>query len=135
MTDTTPDRAYHLDTTATPDAVWAALTDPAAVRVYYFDTAPRTTWEVGSPVDYVDDDGVVQIAGVVTAFDPPRALAHTFVATWAGEPDDQGELAWEIEPTASGSRVTLVHRGGHGDETADGSQELLDALGAYLSRE
>jgi len=128
----TADRIYQVTIAATPEETWAALTDPDRVRNYYFDTAVRTTWEVGSPIDYVGDDGEVAMTGVVTSYDPPRSFAHTFIATWSETPDDQGSLTWTVEPHDEGTVVTLVHAGGSGAETADGSQELVDGLKAYL---
>lgn len=130
---TEPDRVLQVEVAATPEAAWAALTDPATVRRYYFDTSPRTTWEIGGPIDFVDDEGETQLTGVVLAFEPPRRLAHTFIATWYGEHDDQGSLHWEIEPTDAGARITLVHRGARaatreGAETLDGSRYLIEAV-------
>lgn len=129
----TDDRHYEVEVTATPEAAWHALTDPATVKRYYYGTTPRTTWEVGSVIDFVDDDGDVQLTGEVLEFDPPRRLAHTFIATWYGERDDQGSLHWEVAPSASGARITLVHRGARaetreGTETSEGSREIIEAL-------
>lgn len=126
------DRVLSIRIEASPAAAWAALTDPEILRRWYFDTAVRTTWEVGSPIEFVGDDGEVAITGVVLAYDPPRSYSHTFVATWGPEPDDQGSLTWTVEPDGDGCRVTQVHAGGHGEETADGSRQLLDALQALL---
>jgi uncharacterized protein YndB with AHSA1/START domain len=85
----------------------------------------------------VDDDGDAQIVGTVLEFEPPVRLAHTFIATWYGQEDDQGSLHWQIESTGEGCRITLVHRGARaqtreGSETADGSRQLIDALKAVL---
>jgi uncharacterized protein YndB with AHSA1/START domain len=82
----TADRVYQVPIAATPEATWAALTEPGQVCQYYFDTAVRTTWAVGSPIEYVGDDGEVAITGVVTSFDPPRSFGHTFIATWSPAP-------------------------------------------------
>ena len=130
---TEPDRVLRVEVAASLDEAWAALTDPATVRTYYFDTSPRTTWEVGSPIDFVDDAGEVQLTGVVLEFDPPRRLAHTFIATWYGQRDDQGALHWEIEKTDAGSSITLTHTGARaasqeGSETLDGSRHLVESL-------
>lgn len=131
------DRIYEVAVDASAADAWAALTDPDTVRRYYFGTAPRTTWEVGSQIQFVDDDGDPQIIGEVLEFEPPTRLAHTFVATWYGEPDDQGSLHWEITPAGDGCRITLIHRGAkadtrEGSETADGSRELIEALKVLL---
>ncbi|TPX03752.1 hypothetical protein FJ656_15520, partial [Schumannella luteola] len=101
---------------------------------------PRTTWQLGSPIEFVDDDGDVQIVGEVLEFEPPMRLAHTFIATWYGGRDDQGSLHWEVTPIADGCRVTLIHRGARaqsreGSETADGSRHIIEALKALLERE
>lgn len=102
------DRIYEVDVAASPERAWHALTDPDAVRRYHYGTAPRTT-----------------------------RLAHTFVATWYGEADDQGSLHWEIAPTQTGCRITLTHRGARaqtraGSETADGSRHVIESLKAVL---
>ena len=133
----TDDRVYEVEVAATPAAAWTALTDPDTVRRYYYGTAPRTTWEVGAPIEFVDDDGESQIVGEVLEFEPPRRLAHTFIATWYGERDDQGSLHWEVAPSGTGCRITLIHRGARaqtreGSETADGSRHIIDALKELL---
>ena len=127
------DRVYQVEVTASPEEAWAALTDPATVRRYYYETTPRTTWEVGSRIDFVDDAGDVQLTGEILEFDPPHRLAHTFVATWYGGSDDQGSLHWEVAASGTGTSITLVHRGvraesREGSETADGSRYLIEAL-------
>lgn len=131
-TASTTDRVYRVDVAAPPDAAWAALTDPERTRAWYYATRAVTTWEVGSAIAWVDDDGAEQIRGVVLAHDPPRTLSHTFVAVWSGEPDDQGVLTWTVEPVGDGCRITLVHAGGHGAETAEGSAYLVGALREHL---
>lgn len=133
----TDDRVYEVTVAASPAEAWRALTDPEVVSRYYFGTSPRTTWEVGSPIEFVDDDGDAQIVGEVLEYEPPTRLAHTFIATWYGERDDQGSLHWEVAPDDAGCRVTLVHRGARaatreGSETADGSRELITALKKVL---
>ena len=128
----TDDRIHTIRIDAPPERAWAALTEPDLVRRYYFDTALRTTWVVGSPVELVADDGTVAITGVLLAYDPPRSYSHTFIALWGDAPDDQGTLTWTVEPDGDGCRVTQVHSGGSGQETDDGSRELLAALKELL---
>ena len=134
------DRIYEVQVAADAEAAWQALTHPATVKRYYFGTSPRTTWRIGSPIEFVDEDGVAQIVGEVLEYDPPRRLAHTFIATWYGGSDDQGSLHWEVAPTDSGCRITLTHRGARADtregsETADGSRRLIDELKRLLDQE
>ena len=131
MTDDTT-RVFRVHVHASPEAAWAGITEPDQTRAWYFGSAARTTWEVGSPIEYVDEDGAPQITGTVLTYDPPRSFSHTFVAVWSGVPDDQGVLEWLVEPDGDGCTITLVHTGGHGEETASGSRHLVDALKAYL---
>ncbi|MCC9144099.1 MULTISPECIES: SRPBCC domain-containing protein [unclassified Arthrobacter] len=128
---------YSMDVSATADQAWKALTDPEVVRRWYFGTAPRTSWEVGSTIDYVDDDGGTQITGILLEVDAPRTFSHTFIATWYGTENDQGSLQWQLEPAAEGTRIILVHRDRHagsreGSETDEGSQRLMDSLRKVL---
>jgi uncharacterized protein YndB with AHSA1/START domain len=132
----TADRVYQVHIAASADAAWAAITQPDIVKQYYYDTAIRTTWEVGSVVDFVDDEGEVLLTGTLLAYDPPRSYSHTFIALWSGEPDDQGSLAWTVEPDADGCIVTLVHAGWRdtavGAKTPDGSLYIITALKELL---
>lgn len=126
-----------MEVPASVEQAWTALTDPDAVRRWYFGTVPKTSWEVGSPIEFVDDDGDVQIAGILLDVDAPRTLSHTFIATWYGTEDDQGSLHWRLEPAASGTRITLTHRNPRdasreGSETDEGSRQIMDGLRKVL---
>jgi uncharacterized protein YndB with AHSA1/START domain len=125
-------RVFQIHVNATPEATWAALTEPEHTKAWYYGSVARTTWEVGSPIEYVDEEGALQIRGEILSFDPPRSFGHTFIAVWGPEPDDQGSLTWTVEPDGGGSRITLVHIGGSGQETAEGSEYLLGAVKEYL---
>lgn len=128
----TADRVYRVRIAATPEAAWRAITDPETVRRYYFDTAIRTDWVVGHDVEFVGDDGVVHIRGELLSYDPPRSYAHRFIAYWGQNPENQGVLTWAVEPDGEGCAVTLVHSGGTGRETAEGSRHLVEALKELL---
>ncbi|ANF32763.1 hypothetical protein A0130_14815 [Leifsonia xyli] len=127
----TEDRVYRVRIDATPEAAWAAITDPARTVAWYYGSEVRTTWTVGEPLEYYAGDEL-QITGTLLAYDPPRSYSHEFIAAWSGEREEQGTLTWTVEPDGDGCVVTLVHAGGHGQETVDGSRYIVDALKAYL---
>lgn len=129
-----PDRVYTARVRADVNSTWMALVDPRIVRSYYFGTAPRSTWQPGALIDYVDERGVAQITGVLLQCEPPSVLSHTFLPLWSEEHDDQGVLTWTVAPDGDATLVTLTHSGGHGDETAKGSQTIVDALAELLGR-
>src|SRR5689334_22414598 len=85
-----------------PEKVWQALTDPAHLREWApFDadgnmgatgsTVKLTT--VGAPTPMVSETRV-------TKADAPKLLEYN----WGGQ-----ELRWELEPTGTGTRLTLWH--------------------------
>ena len=65
---------------ATPEQIWHAITDPEQTVQWFFGTRVRSTWEPGSPIEYVDDDGDLQLTGEVVEVVPREKLVHTFNA-------------------------------------------------------
>jgi uncharacterized protein YndB with AHSA1/START domain len=84
-----------------PEAVWAALTDPAELREWAPFDAPRSLADLG-PVTLVmaGGDETEQSSAEVRRADAPRLLEYTW---------DRDLLRWELTPTPSGTRLTLSH--------------------------
>ena len=90
----------------TPEAVWRALTEPAALQQWSpFDadrnlgaTGTATLTMAGGEGDVATDDDVTSVE--IRQADAPRLLEYT----WGGD-----LLRWELEPLASGTRLTLRH--------------------------
>jgi uncharacterized protein YndB with AHSA1/START domain len=85
-----------------PDAVWAALTDPAELDQWAPFTAAR---DLGSPgptvLTLVDGPDKTDMPASVVRVSAPELLEYT----WG---DDR--LRWELEPSSSGgTRLTLRH--------------------------
>jgi uncharacterized protein YndB with AHSA1/START domain len=84
-----------------PAKVWAALTDPEQLREWAPFDADRNLGAVGmvklttigAPAERVTETRVKRA-------DPPRALEYN----WGGF-----DIRWELEPVASGTRLTLWH--------------------------
>ncbi|MFF5565486.1 SRPBCC family protein [Streptomyces sp. NPDC012623] len=84
-----------------PERVWAALTDPAALRKWFpaevtLDLAPGGSVEFRFP----GADADTAMAGTVTDAEEPRLFAFT----WGTD-----HLSWSIAPDGDGSLLTLVH--------------------------
>jgi uncharacterized protein YndB with AHSA1/START domain len=84
-----------------PAVVWTALTDPAELDQWAPFTAAK---DLGSPAETVltliDGPDQTDIPASVLKAEPPSLLEYT----WG---DDR--LRWELEPSGSGTRLTLRH--------------------------
>jgi uncharacterized protein YndB with AHSA1/START domain len=95
-----------------PEKVWHALTDrealgrifaetdfePVEGRRFQFRAKPRPGW-----------DGIIN--GRVTKVEPNRRLAYEFQGSRMKTPTN---VTWELEPSAGGTRLRLVHSGFRG---------------------
>ena len=125
---------------ATPEQIWHAITDPEQTAQWYFGTRVRSTWEPGSPIEYVDSDGDVQLTGEVLEVVPNEKLVHTFKAVWsqdiAGDPESRYEF--RLEPMGESlTRVTIEHSGipvgtATEEQVSGGSTLILSSLKTLL---
>ena len=100
------------------DKVWAALTDPALLRLWLSDAEidPR----VGGKyvIHWRGMDEVM--TGVITVFEPARALEHT----WFEKDAPNCRVRWDIEPAPGGCTLTLTH-------TAPAEVDAIGFLGGW----
>jgi uncharacterized protein YndB with AHSA1/START domain len=84
-----------------PEAVWAALTDPEELREWAPFDAPRSLAVIGPvTLTMAGGDGTGHFVSEVTRAEAPRLLEFTW---------DKDHLRWELAPTATGTRLTLSH--------------------------
>jgi uncharacterized protein YndB with AHSA1/START domain len=112
-----------------PTMVWEALTDPAQLSEWApFDAdrnlaavGPAKLSTVGAPTPQVSETTVKRA-------EPPKLLE----LTWGG-----GDLRWELEPRAGGTRLTLWHNIEHGYIAwgAAGWHICLDVLDRLIAGE
>ena len=93
----------------TPEELWEALTSSKFTTRYWWDTSLISDWKVGSSFEMVRGDGTVSDAGKVVAYDPPRLLSYTWIASWTG--DVKTTVRWELEPANQGTLVRIRHSG------------------------
>ncbi|SCE91880.1 ArsR/SmtB family transcription factor [Micromonospora mirobrigensis] len=94
---------------ATPQRLWAALTEPAFTRRYWGGVALRSEWTAGSPVLWQDEpDGEFRDLGQrVVVAEPYRRLSYT----WHGfQPEHAAHFGWSAEELAArlGERRSTV---------------------------
>jgi uncharacterized protein YndB with AHSA1/START domain len=108
MIDTLPPIILEIVTPASPDAAWAALTDPEQVVEWFTDASPLG--EVGDVYRLDFGEGSV-VEGIIREVEP----GHRFVHTWAWAdalPRQETVVSWTVEAVpGGGGRITLVHDG------------------------
>ena len=114
-----------VDIDAPPDAVWRALTDPAAIARYMHGTTVETDWSEGSRIFWRGEwqGRTYEDKGEVVAVDPPRRLAVTHWSPLTGEPDapaNYHHVDYHLEAIGDGrTRLTLTHGNSPTQEAAD----------------
>jgi uncharacterized protein YndB with AHSA1/START domain len=108
--------------------VWRALTDPDELREWAPFDADRDLARSGpATLTMAGGDGSEKSEVAVRVAEPPRLLEYTW---------DKDVLRWELEPTASGTRLTLRHTVEDKDwipRVAGGWHICLDVADLFLS--
>jgi uncharacterized protein YndB with AHSA1/START domain len=126
---------------ATPDRVWAALTEPDQIKQYFFGTTVDTDWNPGSPITWSGEyEGKsYEDKGKVIAVDGPRQLVVTHFSPMSGQddvPENYHTLTYTLSERGDGTRVELSQDNNGSDEEAEQAtatwQQLLDALKKHV---
>lgn len=108
MIETLPPIVLEIETPASADAAWAALTEPDLVAEWLTDATP--VGAVGDRYRLDFGDGSV-VEGVIREIEPGRRFVHSWIWTDAS-PTQETVVAWTVEPLPNGGgRITLVHDG------------------------
>jgi uncharacterized protein YndB with AHSA1/START domain/DNA-binding transcriptional ArsR family regulator len=105
---------YQIYIRTTPERLWQALTDPALVQRYYFNSVVESSFRSGSPIAYRQaDTGRLDIEGEIVEADPPRRLVHTFAVRWDPEiaADPPTRVTWEITRMGESCLLAVTHDG------------------------
>ncbi|MDX6375336.1 MAG: hypothetical protein QOD98_4324 [Nocardioidaceae bacterium] len=129
------------DVAATPERVWAALTDPEQIAVYMQGSKVTTTWEVGSPItwDGEYDGRAYQDKGEVLTYDEPNVLSVTHYSPMMGQPDEPENyhtLVYTLTADGDGTHLELTQDGNESEEQAEqfsqNWQSMLDGLKTHV---
>jgi uncharacterized protein YndB with AHSA1/START domain len=104
-----PQYVYVTYILATPERVWAALTD-AELSARYWGRSNLSDWKVGSSWSHSRPGEAAAVTGEVLEADPPRRL----VTSWyrpaeAANPAKRSRVSYEIEPANGKVRLTVSH--------------------------
>jgi uncharacterized protein YndB with AHSA1/START domain len=94
----------------TPEKLWAALTDPAFTRQYFFGRRIESDWQAGSQVTYRMEDGQADVQGKILESDPPRRLSFTWNVVRMEEYRHLPEciVTFQIDPLGDLVRLTMI---------------------------
>ncbi|OGO56073.1 MAG: hypothetical protein A2Z32_02290 [Chloroflexi bacterium RBG_16_69_14] len=108
MIETLPPIILEIETPASADEAWAAITDPERVAEWLTDVS--ALGDVGDPYRLDFGDGSV-VEGVIREIEPGRRFAHTWA--WVDAlPRQETIVSWTVEPLPNGGgRVILIHDG------------------------
>jgi uncharacterized protein YndB with AHSA1/START domain len=137
------DHVAHAETeiSASPEQVWGALTDPAAISRFMFGSQVDTDWRLGSTITWTGEyDGrPFQDKGEILEIDEPSRLRMTHYSPMSGRPDEPEsyhQLDYRLESTDAGTRLTLDQDGNSSQEQADqfaaNWQMMLDQVKEYV---
>lgn len=101
----------------TPEKLWSALTDPAAMRQYWFGMHQESDWLPGSAWRLVFPDGRIADSGEVVEAERPRRLVIKWRNEFKPELKTEGysRCTMELEPEKDTVKLTITHVMEHGD--------------------
>ncbi len=74
----------------TPEKLWAALTDPAMMKKYWFGAFAETDWKPGSAWSLRFEDGRIADAGTILEAEPGKRLVIRWRNEWSEEIKAEG---------------------------------------------
>src|SRR5206468_8903807 len=98
---------------ASPDKVWAALTNKEKLRRFFFGSDIETDWRVGSPIFFRGDwkGKKYEDKGVIKTFDREKKLSFTHWSALSNvpyEPENYHIVTFDLSPTGKGTEVSLT---------------------------
>ena len=105
-----PDYAYVAIIAASPEKVWEGLTSPQFTEQYWHSTRIESSFDVGTPVEFLQN-GEVACCGEILVADRPRELAYTwsFCRNPATRDEPYSRVTFRLRPVANGTELTVLH--------------------------
>lgn len=118
--------------------VWEALTDPALVKKYLFDTDLIVKeWKVGEPISYkgIWQGKAYEDKGKIIKYEPEKLLVTTYWSGFSGKPDlpeNYQTVSYELSPAEGGTKLTITQDNVDSEEAKSHSEDnwkmVLDSM-------
>ncbi|MEV6279266.1 SRPBCC domain-containing protein [Nocardia sp. NPDC051832] len=121
------------DISASPDRVWAVLTDPGEIREFMFGADVQTDWQVGSPIVWkgVYEGREYEDKGEILAVEPGRLLKMTHYSPLTGQPDvpeNYHTLTYELNGDGATTHLSLSQDNNASADEAAHSRGMWESL-------
>lgn len=122
---------------ASPTQVWQVITDPAAMKEFFFGSEVTTDWTVGTPIVWrgVWEGRPYEDRGEVVEFEPGRKLVTTHFSPLTGQPDipeNYHTLTWTLQADGADTMLILSQDNNGSAEGAAHSKDMWDTLVASV---
>jgi uncharacterized protein YndB with AHSA1/START domain len=104
-------RDFEITIDASPDEVWAALTDPQQTRQFWHGALNYSTWQAGARWTSESETGELYLDGEIVEVDRPRRMVHTmrFLQDPAAAAEPPSLVEFSIDALDGGSRLRLIN--------------------------
>jgi uncharacterized protein YndB with AHSA1/START domain len=129
---------------ASPEDVWAALTDPKEIEKYMFGSQVQTDWERGSPITWKGEYEGKEFEdhGKILDIERPRRLKVTHFSPMSGKedlPENYHTILYELEEDGVTTTVRLSQDNNASADEAEHSksnwEKMLSGLKDVVERE
>jgi uncharacterized protein YndB with AHSA1/START domain len=105
-----PDLIYITFIRATPEKIWAALTQSVFTERFFFGRKIESDWRKGSSWRLIMADGRTDVEGEVLEADPPWRLKVTWKVDWIEEARslEPAIVTYDIERVGDAVKLTLT---------------------------
>lgn len=95
------------------EKVWTAITNPEAVKEYFFGTELVTTWQVGSPILFRGEwEGqAYEDKGIVLVYEPLKHIRYNYLSSWSNledSPENYANISYMLHEEGDHTVVVIT---------------------------
>jgi uncharacterized protein YndB with AHSA1/START domain len=109
-------------------AVWNAITDPVAVKKYFFGTDLVTSWQIGEPIFFRGEwEGqAYEDKGTVLDFQVEKMLKYDYYSSMSGKedkPENYQTIIYELRPKDGRTELIITQTNVASEEQKEHSEQ------------